>query len=168
VNAGEDKDEIGNEAARIQESAMYSAQTQFSSSKFWRTANYVLGVPAAALAAIAGATGLADAADAQTAATIALIAAALTAILTTLNAAQRAEQSRVVATAYQALQGDARVFRTIDLPKLSYDDARVRLDELIAHRNTINDTAPVPAYIAYQLGKRNITKGRQDYRVDNN
>lgn len=157
---------IVDEVARIEEAAMHSSQTQFSSAKYWRGLNLVLGVPAAALAAVAGAAGLADAADANTAAYIALVAAALTAVMTTLNAAQRAEQSRAAANAYLALQGDARVLRTVDVQDLSREEARQQLHELVERRNTINDTAPVPAFLAYKLGARNIRKGRQAYEAD--
>ena len=157
---------ICNELSRIEEAASYSSQSQFSSAKFWRGLNLVLGVPAAVLAAIAGTTVLADASNAKTGAVIALVSAALTAVMTTLNAAQRAEQSRGAANAYLALQGDARLLRTIDLRGLDHDGARQRLDELVQRRNAINETAPVPAFIAYLMGARNIDKGRQTYGVD--
>jgi len=157
---------ISDELSRIEEAAMHSAQTQFSSAKFWRSLNLALGIPAATLAAVAGTTVLASAVSARTGAAIALVAAALTAIMTTINAAQRAEQSRVSANAYLDLQGDVRVLRTIDLPDLARDEARKQLGELIERRNTINGTAPVPAFLAYLLGRRNITKGRQTYEVD--
>jgi hypothetical protein len=157
---------ISDELSRIEEAAMHSAQTQFSSAKFWRGLNLALGIPAATLAAVAGTTVLASAVSARTGAAIALVAAALTAIMTTINAAQRAEQSRVSANAYLDLQGDVRVLRTIDLPDLARGEARKQLGELIERRNTINGTAPVPAFLAYLLGRRNITKGRQTYEVD--
>ena len=126
----------------------------------------MLGVPASALAAIAGTTVLADTSNAKIGAVIALISAALTAVMTTLNAAQRAEQSRAAANAYLGLQGRARVLRTVDLGGLDNIDARQRLDDLVERRNAINETAPVPAFLAYRLGSRNITKGRQSYGVD--
>jgi hypothetical protein len=157
---------ISDELSRIEEAAMHSAQTQFSSAKFWRGLNLALGIPAATLAAVAGTTVLASAVSARAGAAIALVAAALTAIMTTINAAQRAEQSRVSANAYLDLQGDVRVLRTIDLPDLARGEARKQLGELIERRNTINGTAPVPAFLAYLLGRRNITKGRQTYEVD--
>jgi hypothetical protein len=157
---------IAAELSRIEEAATYSSQSQFSSGKFWRGLNLALGVPAATLAAVAGTTVLADASSPKTGAVIALIAAAMTAVMTTLNAAQRAEQSRASANAYLALQGDARVLREIDLPRLEHDDARQRLDELVQRRNAINETSPVPAFLAYLLGRRNITRGRQQYEVD--
>jgi hypothetical protein len=92
--------------------------------------------------------------------------AALTAIMTTINAAQRAEQSRVSASAYLEPQGDVRALRTIDLPELGREEAREQLGELVERRNTINGTAPVAAFLAYLLGRRNIAKGRQTYEID--
>lgn len=157
---------IADELCRVEEAASHSSQTQFSSAKFWRGLNLALGLPSAALAAIAGTTLLADTSSARTGAIIALIAAALTAVMTTINAAQRAEQSRASANAYLALQGDARVLRTIDLPGLEHEEARQRLAEFIERRNSINETAPVPAFLAYLLGRRNIVRGRQTYEVD--
>ena len=45
---------IGDEARRLKESTMYSAQGQFERAKFWRALNLTLGVSAAILAAVAG------------------------------------------------------------------------------------------------------------------
>lgn len=157
---------IEKELCRVEESAMYAAQTQFSSGKFWRGLNLCLGVPAAVAAAVSGAAGLADAASADVVAIIALVASALAATMTTLNAAQRSEQAQNAANAYLALQTDARVLRTVDLAGLDDVDARQRLGEMVERRNTLNGTAPVPSFIAYLLGKRNIEKKRQVYEVD--
>lgn len=154
------------ELKRIEEATTHSSQTQFSSAKFWRSLNFALGVPSAALAAVAGTTVLAGAASPHTGAVVALIAAALTAVMTTVNASQRAEQSRVSANAYLALRGDARILRTIDLAELERDEARERLAALVERRNAINETAPVPAFFAYLLGRRNIQKERHIYEVD--
>ena len=157
---------ISAELSRVEEAAMYSSQTQFSSGKFWRGLHFAIGVPTAGVAAVAGASGLADTANATTVAVVALIAAALTAVMTTLNAAQRAEQSRVSANAYLTLQGDARVLRTVDLLAMDAEDARTALNELVSRRNTLNEGAPVPAFLAYMFGSRNINKQRQTYDVD--
>jgi hypothetical protein len=76
------------------------------------------------------------------------------------------QHGRAVLRAYLALEGDARVLRTIDLPGLDHDEGRQRLSELVERRNAINETAPVPAFLSYLLGRRNILKGRQTYKVD--
>ena len=159
-------DAIADELSRIEEAARDSAQSQFSSAKFWRGLNLMLGVPAAALAAVAGTTGLAEAISSKAAAAFALVAAALTAMMTTLNAAQRAERSAMAANAYLTLQGEARVTRSIDLDNLDETAARTRLEQLIERKSAINASAPVPSLLAYRLGQRNVAKGRQTYAVD--
>lgn len=160
------KSEIAKELSRIEENAIYSAQTQFSSAKFWRGLNLALGIPAAALAAVAGTTVLVETVSPAVTAAIALTAAAMTAVLTTLNAAQRAEQSRAVANSYLALQAEARVARTVDLPVGDDIEARNRLDQLLVRRRMVNEAAPLPSLLAYLLGRRNITKGRPQHEVD--
>lgn len=154
------------EVKRVEESVSHSAQTQFSSAKFWRATHLLLGILAAASAAMAGTAALADVFDVKTAACFALIAAALTAVMTSLNAAQRAEQSRMSANDFLTLQGKARVLRTVDLDRLSYEDARLRLSELCESRDVSNEKAPVAAFLAYWFGRRNIEKGRQTYEID--
>lgn len=69
-------------------------------------------------------------------------------------------------TPYLMLQGDARVMRTVDLPALSSDEARAQDKELVARRSTLNQAAPVPAFLAYILGRRNISMQRQTYEID--
>lgn len=51
----EDITALSREIARIEESATYSAQALFKSSKRWRTVNLLLGALAAILAAVSGA-----------------------------------------------------------------------------------------------------------------
>jgi hypothetical protein len=160
------KAEIAKELLRIEEDAIYSAQTQFSSAKFWRGLNIALGIPAAVLAAVAGTTVLAEAVSPAVTAATALTAAAMTAALTILNAAQRAEQSRTVANSYLALRAEARVCRAVDLPVLEDVEARNRLGQLLTRRCTVNEAAPVPSLLAYLLGRRNIDKGRHEHEVD--
>jgi len=157
---------IAAEASRIEEAAMYSAQSQFSSSKFWRGLHLAIGVPTALGAGITGASALADIAGKRAVGVTVLIVAGLTTLMTVLNAAQRAEQSRVSANAYLALQGDARVLRTADMPQLSVDEAREQLGKLVERRSALNAEAPVPTLLAYRLGSRNIKRGRQHYTID--
>jgi hypothetical protein len=157
---------IADELARIEEAAMHSAQTQFSSAKFWRGIHLALGIPAAMLAAAAGTTVLIEVVAARTGAVIALVAAAITAVMTTLDASQRSERSRLAANAYLALQSEARVLRTIDLFTYNDKKARERLQELVERRSAVNAATPVPSFLSYQLGRRNIVKGRQTYKVD--
>ena len=157
---------IAQEADRIHESALYSAQGQFEQAKLWRALNMILGVPAAALAAVSGGTALSNPDSTPVAGILALAAAALTATLTTVNASRRMTQAQTSANAYLALQTAARQFLTIDLMKLNYDDARTALKQLTVQRDELNNTADPPSAYARWRAKNTIIGGGQRYDVD--
>jgi hypothetical protein len=159
-------DAIRHELERIEESAKWSAQGQFSQAKQWRFVNLTFGVPASALAALAGGTALASAAGRVPAGVIALISAALGAVLTTLNASRRANQASSAANAYLEIQTAARQARLIDLTSQDFEEARAVLGELTARRDEQNKTAEPPNRFAYRAAGRNLSKGGQTYAVD--
>ncbi len=154
------------ELSRIEESAQYSAQSQFEQTKRWRAVNLWLGLPASVTAAVAGATALADTAGRIPAGILALVAAAFGAVLTTVNASHRMNQACSAANAYLEIQTAARQLRDIDLPHMPLDEARAALGELTARRDEQNKTAEPPSKRAYKRGKRNIEAGGQRYQVD--
>lgn len=158
-----DKKPIKEELKTLEESAMFSSQSQFEQAKFWRGVNILLGVPAAVLAAIAGATGLASVSNRVSAAYLALAAAGLGALVTALNTDRRTTQAHSAANAYLEVQTGARQLREVDLDVIDYEEARTRLQELTARRDEINKQADIPAFFAYWKGKRNIEKNRQKY-----
>ena len=157
---------IFDELQRLEESAQYSAQSQFEQSKRWRVINLWLGVPASSLAAVAGATALVTAAGRVAAGLIALASAGLGAILTTINASHRMNQASSAANAYLEIQTAARQAREIDLSAWTVEEARSALAELTARRDEQNKTAEVPSRRAYLRGKANIDAGQQSYAVD--
>jgi hypothetical protein len=161
---------LGKEVDRLHESAMWSSQGQFEQMKIWRLANLVFGLPAAVLAAISGGTGLAAANSpdpSTTPAVLALIAAGFGAALTTLNPSRRVTQAQGAANAYLEVQTAARQLLGIDLVKLSFEDARAKLQELTVRRDEVNKTADPPGRFAYWRSKRNLSKdGGQDYEID--
>jgi hypothetical protein len=159
---------IATELARLEESAMYSAQIQFEETKTWRRVNLSLGVPASALAALAGATALAATAGRVTAGILALISAAFGGVLTVVNSAHRMNQAAAAGNAYLEIQTAARQAREIDLPYLTVDEARTVLAELTARRDEQNKTAEVPGTRAYRKAQKNIKAGGQTYAVDTN
>lgn len=157
---------IGEEVHRLHESVLWSAQTQFEQLKRWRAIHYWVGVLAAILAALAGAGGLAKFHIWWLPPSLALAAAALGAVLTTLNPAQKAAQARAAATGYQELQTDARQLLMVDLPNLSKNDARDRLSDLTARKDSINKTAEPPGSAAYKKTKKILESGGQSYEQD--
>jgi hypothetical protein len=154
------------ELGRLEESASYSAQSQFEQAKLWKGVNLFVGAPASILAAISGAAGLSDAANRVIAAYIALAAAGLGALVTILNTNRRVSQAQSSANAYLEIQTAARQLRLIDLDVISYEEARAQLRELTARRDDVNKTADVPSFYAYWRGQNNIGKGRQSYSID--
>ncbi|MGW1893382.1 SLATT domain-containing protein [Streptomyces sp. NPDC002004] len=159
-------DAIADEFWRLEESAMYSAQTQFEEAKHWRGVNLLLGVPTSLLAAVAGTTALVESTGRVTAGILALISAGLGAVLTTVNAPQRMTQALGCANAYLEVQTAARQARTVDLAGWTLDEARARLTELTARRDEQNRTADPPSRRAYRRAQANIARGSQTYSAD--
>lgn len=159
---------IRDELARIEESAMYSAQTQFEQAKRWSRANLWLGIWASVLAGLAGSLALAETGDwgRTVAGPLALIAAVLGVILTTLNANARTNQASAAGNAYLSIQNDARQARLVDLDHEPLEDMRAHLGELTARGNEQNKTAELPSKRSYQRGKKNINQGGQAHAVD--
>ncbi|MFD6221189.1 SLATT domain-containing protein [Nocardia asteroides] len=164
-NTPESHRAIADEADRIHESAMWSAQGQFEQAKLWRLINLLFGVPAAALAAISGGTALAGELGAWPG-ILALVAAACSAIMTTVNASRRMTHAQTSANAYLQLQTTARQFLAIDVATQSYEDARETLRNLTNTRDELNATADPPSALAYRRARKNITRGGQSYDID--
>ncbi|WP_167349428.1 SLATT domain-containing protein [Streptomyces durhamensis] len=156
---------IAQEADRIHESALWSAQGQFEQAKLWRLINLTLGVPAAALAAISGGTALGGDLGVWPG-VLALISAAFSATLTTVNASRRMTQAQASANAYLQLQTAARQFLTIDLADMSHEDARDTLRNLTNTRDELNKTSDPPGRLAYKKSSKNISGGGQSYTTD--
>jgi hypothetical protein len=156
---------IAQEADRIHESALWSAQGQFEQAKLWRLVIVALGIPAAALAAVSGGTSLSGDLGIWPG-VWALISAALSATLTTVNSSRRMTQAQASANAYLELQTAARQFLTIDLPEMSREDARDLLHNLTNTRDELNKTSDPPGRLAYKRSGKNITAGGQSYATD--
>ena len=157
---------IADELRRLEESAMFSAQTQFESAKHWRSLHLMLGIPTGLLAAIAGTTALVESTGRVAAGILALISAGLSAVMTTVNAPQRMTHATTCANAYLEVQTAARQTHSVDLLTMPVDDARSRLAELTARRDEQNRTADPPGRRAYRRAQANIGRGGQTYAVD--
>jgi hypothetical protein len=105
---------IRDEARRLEESAMYSPQSQFERAKFWRGLNLSLGVGAAILAAVAGVVGLASDKTRILSGVLALVVAGIVSVLTTVNADRRHSQAAAAANAYLEIQTGASFHRSGD------------------------------------------------------
>jgi hypothetical protein len=157
---------IEQELRRIEETAMYGAQMQFEQTKFWRSVNLSLGIPASVLAAASGATALAVTTGRIAAGIVALVAAAFGGVLTTVNASSRMNTAGNAATGYLAIQVAARQLRAIDLPHEPVAATRAALAELTDKLDEQNRAAEPPTGRSYRKARRNIESGGQSYAVD--
>lgn len=168
MSTGERLEQIRQEAERVHESAMYSAQNQFEFAKTWRRVDRWLGGAAALLAAASAAGGLSEVLSAKWAGLVALLAAGTGAVATTLGAPKTKDRAHSSANALLALQQDARIFLHVDLPSLDETEAREQLRTLVARQQELNATAEIPTARAWSRAQRNIADGGQNYGVDNN
>jgi hypothetical protein len=166
ANAVERAEQIRKEAERVHESAMYSAQTQFEYSKSWRRVDRWLGGIAALLAALSAAGGLSEVLSAKGAGIVALCSAGIGAVAATLGAPKSKDRAHASANALLALQQDARIFLSIDLPHLEEDEAREQLQTLVARLQELNATAEIPSARAWSKARKNVEQGGQEYRAD--
>lgn len=166
MSEAEARSQIRQEAKRVEESAMYTSQTQFEYSKTWRSVDRWVGGTAAALAAVSAAGGLSEVLSAAWAGLIALMAALTGAIATVLAAPKAKDRAHSTANALLALQQDARIFINIDLADMGIDDAREELRTLVARQQELNATAEIPSKRAWKRGKQNVTDGGQNYAAD--
>lgn len=157
---------ILDEAARVEESATYSSETQFEYAKRWRRADRVLAALAAAAAGVSGVGALTEVFGAVPAALVALLAAALAGVSAALNAPQTKEKAAGSANAYRALQQDVRIFRTIDLESIERAEAKETLHTFVERLQDLNAQAEIPSDRAWKRAKRQVESGSQTYEVD--
>lgn len=149
---------------------MHSSQNQFEQAKIWATIRVWISLPATFLAAVlavgTGGSLLADFVSKELSGALVLFSAGLGGVVAWLRASDRAEECSASANEYLAIQGAARVARTVDLPRETFDEAREKLAELSERRDSVNRQAPVPSKFARKRARRNIEDGGQSYEID--
>jgi hypothetical protein len=160
--------EIGVEAARLQEDATFGQQGNLEAAKGWASLGWLLGSIIAAGSAVGGVLTFASPEYQHIGGSLALVAAVATGVHGTLRPARRAERARSVAVLYSAARDRARRLRTVDLVSSdSADELRDRLVALTDDLNTANGIAdPTPRW-AYLLAKKNIEREQgQTHMID--
>jgi len=153
------------EAHRIEEDTEHSAKGHFNAADRWGRYHLAIGLPSAVLAAIAGGTAFSDLTE--VAGALAILSTALTTVLTFLKPSEHAENHKAVAGQYLALRNQTRLFRELDLDETTdMDSAKERLVELARSRDDLNQASPGIARKDYEKAKKDIDKGRSQYRVD--
>lgn len=157
---------VGDELARLEESARWSSQTQFEAAKAWQRWNFRLGVPASVFGLFSGGAAFLDSFPRWVVGTGALIGAALAGIATVLAAERRAQQAKTCANTFHDIQDDARRLLLIDLATLAADDARTQLTSLTDRYSETRHAADAPNRRAYNRAAKNLREGGQQFAVD--
>lgn len=161
------KEQVANEAARIQEDALYSAKSHFNTSECWEKVRLWLGLGGVVISAVAGASALSTFdCHGTVAGILALSMAALTAVVTFINPSERASTHQEVGNKYNALKNDARIFYNIQLSGLDEQAATDGLKELNERRNKLNMESPKVPQWAFNAARKGIKDGQADYKVD--
>lgn len=95
----------------------------------------------------------------------ALIAALLAAVQTFVAPERRATEHKQQGVGYRQLEGDARVFRTIDYDDLDPRARRMRLEDLLRRRTELN-ARNRPNDRAFKKAQKKIASGDLSYDVE--
>lgn len=161
------RSEVIKEAKRIEEAALYSSKSHFVAATIWGWYHWVIGLPLVVLAAISGAGPETLQILGGVAKFVPLALLVLSALSTFVDAQKRITAHQAAGNAYDALQNEVRIFRTIDCAT-ERSDAVVtdRLKGFSARKDRQNEMSPATPWFAYPLAKMGIKAGQADYDVD--
>lgn len=157
---------IRDEASRIHESAVFSAQGQFEAAKTWRAAHWILGGLTAVVSALSAVLTFASEAQAFGGA-LAVVAALTAAVLTTSRPDRLAERAVARGNDYTTLRNDVRRLLHVQVPTGPISVLRKALDGLARRASELDHSAdPIPRF-AYRAAKRNVERdGGQNFEAD--
>lgn len=156
---------IQQEAARIEEDALYSARGHWEAAKPWEHRHLLLGIPTTVCAAAAGVSAFSNHSTAS--GVFSVIVAIGAALNTFLNPTERHRRHCDAGNFYKALNNQARIFGRIEC-SASTDLAALtaRLQELDQRRNDLNQGSPLIPRKAFEAARRGIEAGEATHRVD--
>lgn len=157
---------VGEELARLEESARWSSQTQFEAAKAWQRWNFRLGVPASVFGLFSGGAAFIDSFPRWVVGIGALVGAALAGTMTVLAAEGRAQRGKTCANMFHDIQDDARRLLLVDLATLTADEARAQLTSLTDRYSETRHAADAPNRRAYTRASKNILEGGQQFAID--
>ncbi|MGB3475144.1 MAG: SLATT domain-containing protein [Mycobacterium sp.] len=154
-----EKSRLEAEAARIEESAMYSAQGQFEAAKVWQQVHWALGCSMTGGSAMAGILAFASGTLQILSGSLAVLSALAGAIITTLRPDRKAQKAVLNANNYLRIQGSARRCRNLRAHTFnSVQDGSAEVERIANNIADINTAAePIPR-LAYRRARRNILR----------
>lgn len=161
------KENIFNEAKRIEEDTLHSSRAHFTASRIWGRVHFWIGLLATILAAGAGASLLSESDKGKMVAGIlALVVTALTSVLTFVNPEAKSNNHLKAGNHYNSLRNGARIFYNVTLKTATDQEAAQKLAELNITRDKFNEQSPAIPYWAFRGAKKSIDRGETDYKVD--
>jgi hypothetical protein len=156
---------IQQEAARIEEDALYSAKGHWEAAKPWEHVNLWIGLPTTACAAAAGVSAFSNLPTVSGA--LAITVALGAALNTFLNPTERHGRHCDAGNFYKALNNEARIFGHIECSSTADILAlTAKLQELDQRRNELNQSSPIIPRRAFEAARRGIEAGEATHRVD--
>lgn len=159
------KEEIINEAQRIEESALCSSKGHFAASSFWANFHLWLGIPMVVMAVIAGSSFIGD--NNILGALLSLVIAILSGVITFLNPNQKSGAHLSAGNNYDALLNEVRILRTIDCWREDSEQILTeRLKNFSSQKSKLNQSSPQIPWWAYQMAMRGVRAGEGSYEID--
>lgn len=168
VAPSQTRQEIINEAARIEESLLYSSKGHFAASEFWSRFHMYLGLPMIVLSTLSGASAFVQFDSHHiVAGWLSLVVAVLSAIMTFLNPNKKVAAHFSSGNAYDALMNKVRIFRVTDCWGRESDHVLTeRLKSYSERKSHLNGTSPQIPRWAYKRAKKGIQDGEAAFGVD--
>lgn len=154
------------EALRLEEDCIFTSFGHFVAARRWRTAEYLLDLPAILIAALAA--FFAFTAYSSAAGILSIVILILSTASLFLRPVDRALRHKNAAEKYLALRAAVRLFKDVELKHLNKGRDRLteRLIALIERKNELNVEAPPIPGSAYKKAKSEIQEGRSKYEID--
>jgi hypothetical protein len=162
------KQQIVNEAKRIEESLLYSSKGHYAAARFWSNFHLWIGIPMVIITAIAGATAFKTFdSNGVLAGICALIGVVLSSLMTFLNPNEKESQHRIAGHNYDSLMSTVRLFWSVECWRAE-DEAILadRLTQLSEQKSKLNQACPQIPTFAYEKAKEGIAAGEGVYAVD--
>ena len=156
---------IADEAARVEEDALYSATGHFEGARGWVRWHMWIGIPTTVAAAIAGVSAINNQPIAS--GILAFTAAVSSALATFLDPKALGTAHLAAGNAFKALHNTARIFRLIDCQS-SKDVRELQkfLERLNKTRNKLNGESPQLPRWAFKRARKGLEEGTAAYAVD--
>ena len=158
------KEEIYEEALRLEKGILYSEESNFILANYWNYANTLLGVSIITFSVVSGGFAFTDFTDFNILiGVLTIFITAISMIQIFLNPHEKSSFNHNTGTRYSKLRSELRIFYNSELDMNSDDENIKRLKKFNDEKNRIDiESTNLPGFI-YNKAKKNIEKKEYDY-----